>query len=58
MNKRGFVSLRRFVRIVTEGGTLKEIDALWNTVLDYHKKHEDCDFWRFSFRGYKHGKKY
>lgn len=51
MDRRGLVSLRRFVRIVTEGGTPKEIYALWDTVLDYHKKHDDCDFWRFSIVG-------
>jgi hypothetical protein len=30
MDKRGLVSLKRFIRIVTEGGTSKEIDALWD----------------------------
>ena len=50
MDKRGLVSLRRFIRIVTEGGTSKEIDALWDTILDDHKKHDDCGFWRKSFK--------
>jgi hypothetical protein len=50
MDKCGLVSLKRFIRIVTDGGTSKEIDALWNTILDDHKKHDDCGFWRKSFK--------
>ena len=50
MEKCGLVSLKRFIRIVTEGGTSKEIDALWNIILDDHKKHDDCSFWRKSFK--------
>jgi len=50
MDKRGLVSLKRFIRIVTEGGTSKEIDALCDTILDDHKKHDNCGFWRKSFK--------
>lgn len=50
MDKRGLDSLKRFIRIVTDGGTSKEIDALWNTILDDHKKHDDCGFWRKSLK--------
>ena len=50
MDRRGLVSLKRFIRIVTDGGTSKEIDALWDTILDDHKKHDDCGFWRKSFK--------
>lgn len=50
MDKRGLASLKRFIRIVTDGGTPKEIDALWNIILDDHKKHDDCSFWRKSFK--------
>jgi hypothetical protein len=50
MDKRGLISLKRFIRIVTDGGTSKEIDALYNIILDDHKKHYDRSFWRKSFK--------
>lgn len=50
MDKRGLDSLKRFIRIVTDGGTSKEIDTLWDTILDDHKKHDDCGFWRKSLK--------
>lgn len=36
----------KFIRIVTEGGTRNEIYAIFDALVDYHKKNSNYDFWK------------
>lgn len=49
MDKKGFLSLRRFVRVVTEGGTNKEIDTFWKCLYSFQEVNVNFDFWKKSF---------
>ena len=39
------MNFNKFIRIITEGGTRSEIDSICDTILDWHKKYDNYDFW-------------
>jgi hypothetical protein len=40
------MDFNKFIRIITEGGTLSEINTIFDALLDFHKKYDNYDFWK------------